>query len=179
MEFSLLIVRRPRSIARMETRVARLIAITFFLASAVPMASQVTGDRPVWFWFATCGGPLMTLEVQLDSRVVHKSTFPLCRSQREAMARQGQDGRLEFRLIPGRNVVWSGYRDTDERTAANEEIDVNIWEAGADPDTMTLGVSVVAGERIVMNTVHIAPPDKRSESAIATGLVVRTYPATK
>jgi hypothetical protein len=147
------------------------------VAAATP--SQRGKEGPVWFWFATCGGPLMTLEVRLDDRVVHKATFPLCHASRETDDRQGQHARIEFSWRPGRVIVWKGYRDTDARTGPTEVIDGSIWEAGADPDTLTLGVSFVSGNRIVMNTVHIAHPETRGESAIAKGLVVRTYPTTK
>jgi hypothetical protein len=58
-------------------------------------------------------------------------------------------------------------------------IEGNIWEAGADPDALTLGVSFVNGNRILTNTVHIAHPAARNESVVATGLVIRTYPAAK
>jgi hypothetical protein len=148
---------------------------------------QPTSEGPVWFWFSTCGGPLMTLEVQVDTRVLHRSTFPLCRANREAVQSQGQVGRIEVTWRSNRAIVWEGYRDAADRTAANEELEVDIWQAGADPDTMILGVSAMTGNsrmpsdsrRIVMNTVHIAHPSGRDESAIASGVVVRTYQAVK
>lgn len=121
----------------------------------------------------------MTLEVRFDDRIVQKSMFPLCRATRETINRQGQDGRIEFTWRPNRVIVWQGYRETDDRTAANEVIEVNIWEAGADPDALTLGVTVMNRNRILMNTLHVAHPAARDESAIAKGLVVRTSPVTK
>ncbi len=56
---------------------SRLMVTLLMLASAtVTTFGQGAGEGPVWFWFATCGGPLMTLEVRFDNHVVHKSTFP-------------------------------------------------------------------------------------------------------
>lgn len=75
---------------------AKFLATLLMMAAAATTFSQGAREEPVWFWFATCGGPLMTLEVRLDNRMVHKSTFPLCRANREAIQRQGQDGRIEF-----------------------------------------------------------------------------------
>jgi hypothetical protein len=148
-------------------------------SAVVTVASQEAREGPVWFWFATCGGPLMTLEVRLDNQVVYKSTFPLCRANRESVERQGQAGRIEFKMRPSRAIVWKGYRDTTDRSVAGKVLDVDVWEAGADPDALILGVSVVSGKRILMNTVHISHPDQRDESEIAKGLSVRTYPADK
>jgi hypothetical protein len=168
------------SATKRETTVAKFKVTLLVIALAtVTTFSQEARDGPVWFWFATCGGPLMTLELRLDNRMVHKSTFPLCRANREAIQRQGQDGRIEFTWRPGRMIVWQGYRESDDRTTANGIVEANIWEAGADSDTLTLGVSFVSGKKVVMNTVHLAHPTARDESAIAKGLLVLTYPAAK
>ena len=82
-------------------------------------------------------------------------------------------------MRPDRVIVWEGYRETNDQTAANEVLEGNIWQAGADPESLTLGVSFVSGNRILMNAVHIAHPADRHESDFAKGLVVRTYPAAK
>jgi hypothetical protein len=158
----------------------KLILTVLLAASAATTTfSQRGREEPVWFWFATCGGPLMTLEIRFDNRTVQKSTFPLCRAPRETGFRQGQDGRVEFTWRPDRAIVWQGYRGTDDRSRANEALEINIWEAAAEPDALTLGVSVVSGSRILMNTVHVAHPAARDESSIAKGLLVRTYPAAR
>ncbi len=159
---------------------ARSLVVALMIASAAETTfGQGARERPVWFWFATCGGPLMTLEVQFEGRIVHKSTFPLCRAGRGTVHQQGQDGRIEFTWRPEHAITWRGYRDTRNRTGTDEVLLGNIWEAGADPDALTLGVSFFSGKRIVMNTVHIAHPAARDESTIAKGLLVRTYPAAK
>ena len=159
--------------------VRSMIALLMIASATLTTVSQGVREGPVWFWFATCGGPLMTLEVRFDNRVVHKATFPLCRASRDTAHNQGQAGRIEFALRPDRVVVWEGYREQNDRTRANEVLEGNIWEAGADPDALILGVSFVSGDRILMNTMHIAHPAGRDESEIAKGLVVRTYPAAK
>jgi hypothetical protein len=163
-----------------ETPLAKImLALLMFASATVTTVGQGAQEGSVWFWFATCGGPLMTLEARFDNHIIQKSTFPLCRASRESAHSQGQTGRIEFTLRPDRVIVWTGYREKDDRTAAGEVLEGNIWEAGADPDALTLGVSFVNGNRILMNTVHIAHPAGRDESEIAKGLVVRTYPAAK
>jgi len=76
-------------------------------------------------------------------------------------------------------IVWSGYRETSDRTRAGQALDFNIWQAGADSEALTFGVTVTRADRILMNTVHIGHPDKRDESAIATGLTLATYPTRR
>lgn len=159
--------------------ISAVLAMVLTVLASVTTFSQGTQEGPVWFWFATCGGPLMTLEVRLDNRIVQKATFPLCHSNREAIQSQGQAGSIEFTFRPGRAIVWEGYREAKDRTAASDMLEGTIWEAGADPDALILGVSFVNGDRIVMNTVHIAHPAGRDESVVARGLVIRTYPAAK
>ena len=143
-------------------------------ALVVPIhASQ---DPAVWFWFATCGGPAMTLEVRFDKTVVEKTSFPLCRAPREGPESQGQAGRIEFSFTARRIIVWRGYRETSDRSRPGQALDVNIWQAGADPQAVTLGISVTTADRILMNMVHVAHSDRRDESTIAPGLTLTTYP---
>lgn len=101
--------------ARNERSIMRLtFALTLFTILSVTTATTLgQGPRqgPVWFWFATCGGPLITLEIRFDDRVVHKSTFPVCHSGRESVDSQGQVGKIQFGWRPDRVVVWQGYRD--------------------------------------------------------------------
>ncbi len=137
-----------------------------------------TQDKPVWFWFATCGGPALTVEVQLDGIVLDKTTVPLCSAPRGSAAEQGQkEGRIEFTFAATRTIVWEGYRDTPDKTPAGQHIEGNIWLAGADPDALILGVSFVTGKTILMNTTHIARPKERVVTGIGRGLVLVTYPA--
>ena len=152
--------------------VRRVLGLLFILV-APTHASQ---DSPVWFWFATCGGPAMTLEVRFDNSLIQKTSFPVCRALRNSLASQGQAGRIEFSFSPRRVILWSGYRDGTERSQAGQALEFNLWQAGADSGALTLGITVTAPDRILMNTVHIAHSDKRDESVIAPGLMLTTYP---
>ena len=150
-----------------------------FVLVAILLQSQAPNEGPVWFWFATCGGPMMTLEVQLDKRVIQTSVFPVCRTARDSADSQGQKARIEFSFKAGRVLRWTGYRDGGDRSNPDDLLELHVWQAGADPTASILGVSVIGPGRILMNTLHIAEPARRQETAIAPGLVVATYPAKR
>ena len=150
----------------------RIILLTAAMASPA-LASQ---EGPVWFWFSTCGGPIMKLEVRLDQKIIYQSSFPLCRADRSSAHSEGQTKKLDFVFNAPRAIVWHGYRDEDNTTDLSQEIEGNIWLAGADPDKMILGVSFVSRGSIYMNTLHIAYPDRREVLEIEPGLVIITEP---
>jgi hypothetical protein len=152
-----------------------LLKAGLLVAALVGPANAQSGG-PVWYWFATCGGPRMNLEVRLDQKIIYKSSFPLCRAERKSKHSQGQARTLKFSFKPRRAIVWEGYRDEDNTTGSNQEIEGDIWLAGADPDALLLGVSFSTPDSIYMNTIHIAHPARRDESEIESGLVVVTRP---
>jgi hypothetical protein len=150
-----------------------LLAISLTVVMNSVRASQ---EGPVWFWFATCGGPAMALEVRLDRGIIFKSSFPLCRADRSSIYARGNSKGLHFAFKPHRAIVWQGYRDKDDTTRANQVIEGDIWLAGSDPDALLLGVDFTSSDTIYMNTIHIAHPTQRDRTEIARGLVVTTYP---
>ena len=151
------------------------IAVPGIVLAAGPQATPQEG--PVWSWFAACGGPAMAIEVQLDGATVFMAEFPVCRADRESVVGQGQRiGRIRFSLTPVRPIVWEGYRDARDITKAGQVLDGDLWQAGADPDDLLIGVSFSDGHAIYMNTIHIAHPTRPDESEIAGGLKVVTYP---
>lgn len=167
---------RNRADRRCRGRTTTLSLLPILLAIGFLPGARAQED-PVWFWFATCGGPAMTLEVQLDGRTLYKSTFPLCRAVRKSPASQGQTARVEFHLHPGRAIRWSGYRDEPETTKPGQTIEADLWQAGADPDALLIGISFSSRSTIYMNTILVAHPHRRDETTLAKGLVVTTYPA--
>lgn len=149
------------------------------LIVVVVCASSVIGKNSerVWYWFVSCDSLDMTLEVQLDEMTISKSTFPICHAFRDSIPAENQQKKVIFSFRPKRKIVWSGYRDEDDETKAGELIRGSIWQAGADPGYLVIGVAFFSSERILMNTLHIAYPSKRESSEIAKGLVVTTYPS--
>ena len=93
------------------------------LAASTPF---VSGDSPVWFWFSTCRGPLMAIEVRLDEVTLYKGSFPSCLASRTSSHSQGQASRLEFVFRPERAIVWEGYREEADTTAPNDRIECNV-----------------------------------------------------
>jgi hypothetical protein len=146
------------------------------LAGAVGGPALPSQEGPVWFWFTSCGGPAMNLEVRLDQKVLYKSSFPLCRAERSSVHSQGQARKLHFVFRPRRAIVWQGYREEDDTTDANQRIEGDIWLAGADPDALLMGISFSSHDSIYLNTIHIAHPARRDQSEVASGLVVITNP---
>jgi hypothetical protein len=63
------------------------------------------------------------------------------------------------------------------RTLPTQTIEANVWQAGADPDTLLLGVTFVS-DRVLLNTIHLAKPGSPSESQMDRGIVVKTFPLT-
>src|SRR5688572_17193946 len=149
------------------------------LSAMVLVQAPAPAEGPVWFWFATCGGPELTLEVQLDKRVLHRSVFPVCRARRDSAGSQGQAGRIELSFKPGRVIRWQEYRDDGDRSNPDDVLELDVWQAGADRTALILGVSVMGPGRILVNTVHIASPNRRRETSIASGLAVVTYPTKR
>jgi len=134
-------------------------------------------EGPVWFWFAACDGPAMGIEIQLDKSTIYQSVFPVCRVDRASPVSQGQRiGKIRFTFKPGRPIVWEGYRDTKDTTEAGQLLEADIWQAGADPDDLLIGLSFADARSIHMNTIHIAHPSRRDESEVAAGLTVATFP---
>jgi hypothetical protein len=118
----------------------------------------------------------MTLEVRLDDVRLYQASFPMCRADRASLHRQGQAGRFSFWFEPARAMVWTGYRDDPDTARARQFVEGDVWQAGADPDDLVLGVSFMAPDRILTNTTHIARPGVSDTTQIARGLVIITYP---
>ena len=121
----------------------------------------------------------MSIEIQLDGSTISRTEFPVCRAERDRPESQGQHiGRIRFSFKPSRSIVWKGYRDEKDVTKAGQTLDADIWQAGADPDALVIGVSFSDRNAIHMNTIHIAHPTRRDESEVAQGLNVISFPVT-
>jgi len=53
-----------------------------------------------------------------------------------------------------------------------------MWQAGADSDFLTLGVTLMTSHRILMNTLHVAHPNAADSTLLAKGFVLITRPDT-
>ena len=53
-----------------------------------------------------------------------------------------------------------------------------MWQAGGESDALILGLSLQGTNRIHLNTLYIAKPDRKSSSSLGYGLTIVTSPAT-
>jgi hypothetical protein len=105
--------------------------------------------------------------VRLDSKVLYRDVLPICRGSRNS-----EDGRVEFHFIGGHSF------QGEYHTHSTDSIEGDIWQAGGEPDALILGISFDTGKQILLNTVHVARPEKQTTSTLDKGLFITTYPVT-
>lgn len=135
------------------------------LRQGAARSSAATG---AWRWFQNCGGARnLGLVVTLDGKVVYRARFPVCRDNGPTPT--AEERKLVFHFKGG-HVFQGKYR-----TVPTQKIEANIWQAGADPDALLLGVTFVS-DRVLLNTIHAAKPNSQSASRLDRGILVRTFP---
>jgi hypothetical protein len=141
-------------------------------AAALPQdAARSSAATGTWHWFESCGGTKkLGLVVLLDGKAIYRSRFPVCR--KNGPTPTAEERKIVFHFKGGR--VFQG----EYRTLPTQRIEANIWQAGADPDALLLGVTFVS-DRVLLNTIHVAKPDSTSVSQLDRGIVVRTFPLTQ
>lgn len=115
----------------------------------------------------------MGVEALLDGKVVYRSSFPICKTIDASEMADRQQRILAFHFKGG-HLCQGEYHTTSAQT-----IEGNIWQAGADPDDLILGVSFATKNQVVLNTIHIARPDSASTSEVDRGIVVKTFPVRR
>jgi hypothetical protein len=157
----------------MRRAIVAILLVNLWTASAAAVPQDVARDSPAtgtWHWFENCDGTKnLGLVVLLDGKAVYRSRFPVCRNNRSMPT--AEERKITFHFKGGR--VFQG----EYRTLPTQTIEANIWQAGADPDALLLGVSFVS-DRVLLNTIHIAKSDSTSVSHLDRGIVVRTFPLT-
>lgn len=152
----------------------RFSVVLFLLSLSPPSLSPQEAPvvpGPLWSWFGNCGEKrYMGLEVVLNGKVIHRSSFPICpiADRSEEIGPQQKTVVFSFK---GGHVFQGEYH-----TARTQTIEGNIWQAGADPGTILLGVSFSTEKQVLLNTIHVAKPGSGSRSEIDRGLIVRTFP---
>jgi hypothetical protein len=147
----------------------KLLLITVFLAGTA--VSQQPSSRPeapeaVWTWSKQCdSNHKLGVTVRLQHKVLYRGVLPICRGSRNA-----ENGRVEFHF-PGGHLFQGEYR-----THSTDSIEGDIWQAGGEPDALILGISFDTKKQILLNTLHVARPDKQTSSELDKGLFITTYP---
>jgi hypothetical protein len=156
-------------------RLTSVAVLLFVFATAATAAPQSpTPDSPVWRWFQDCSDKeMMGIEVTVDGKSVFKSSFPICKTTNVSVDDRDHKQKIVAFTFKG------GHKFQDEyQTSDGEMVEGNIWQAGADPDDLILGVSFVSNKQnqILLNTLKIAQPDRRSTGEVDSGIFVETYP---
>ncbi len=148
------------------------IALSIFGAS-----SARAEDQLLWFWFEKCGQPPLKIEVLVEGKVVLDSKVDICRRARSGVLPESQD-HLTVKFKAARDFSWENYVE-GLKTKAGMELELDMWQAGAEPDALTIGVVVTTSKQIYTHTYHVALPSGRVESEIAAGVLVRSAPASQ
>lgn len=147
--------------------------ILLSLTGATATFPQVTPSRaePVWFWFSDCqNGKIMGVNVVVDGRTVYRSRFRTCQIERTNATTEKQHDKKTFRFSGGHT-----FQNTHPTSNA-ESVEGNIWQAGAETDGILLGISFVAHDQVLLNTMHLVKPGKSTQSTLDRGVVIETYP---
>src|SRR5262249_45329229 len=54
------------------------------------------------------------------------------------------------------------------------DVEGNIWEAGSEHDEILLGVSFMVKDRVLLNTIYIAPANEPGQAEFAEHLVLKS-----
>lgn len=141
--------------------------VPFALWGQAPPAEPV-----VWHWFATCGSAdSLMLDVNVDGKAIFDSTFAICHLRRTEIKPEPQERLLTFTFDAAPRRFGAQYHATEP-----ERIVGTVWEAGRKGNAIVLGVSFATAERVLLNTRHVARPDRAGRSEWIRGLVVTTRP---
>lgn len=150
---------------------AKSILLFFTVMPVVPAVAQQTPSGPetpglVWTWSTKCdSNHKLGVTVSLDRKVLYHGVLPICRGSRET-----ESGRATFHFAASH--LFQG----EYRTRSTDPIEGDIWQAGGEPDVLILAISLDTKKQILLNTLHIARPDRQSSSELDKGLFITTHP---
>jgi hypothetical protein len=144
------------------------IALCKWFAVAQEPSPGTNTSEVVWISSSQCsGGHKLGVTVRLDHKVLYRGLLPICQGGRDT-----EDGKARFHFVGGHTF------QGQYRTRSTESIEGDIWQASGDPDALILGISFDEGKhkQILLNTLHVARPEKQSSSELDRGLFITTYP---
>jgi hypothetical protein len=155
----------------MTNRYAWQAMILFSLVAPQNVIAQTRpspGDT-VWVAGGCRAGPTLRLEVgYADVTIyghIYRTDVTICRRERTQIPQT----HWKFTFTPAVRVVWS-----NDSTTPGESVSGDIWQAGGESDALLLGVGIVAHNRILLNTIHVASVYSFSTTPISDSIVVRT-----
>jgi hypothetical protein len=145
--------------------------LSFTVLLAAPAVAQQSDSRQetpevVWTWSKQCdGNHKLSVTVRLERKVLYSGVLPICRGRCDA-----EDGQMKFYFAGGH--LFQG----EYRTHSTDAIEGDIWQAGGEDDALILGISFSTKKQVLLNTLHIAKPDKLTSSELDTGLSITSDP---
>jgi hypothetical protein len=147
----------------------RLAAILLVALASPFCCSQKTKavSGVVWSWSEHCGKEKKYLGIQvlLGGTAIYDSSVSICQTKYRASPKT-----IVFHFAGGHTF------QGEHKTSPEQMIEGNIWLAGSDPDAIIFGLDFSNKKRILLNTVHIAKPDRESASEIDQEMRVLTFP---
>jgi hypothetical protein len=158
------------SVCRMRLRVAFVFVVVTMLIPSPAHSQSSTADELVWHWFGACrDARTMTVDVRLSSKRLFTSSFPICFIHRSEKQDHGAHDNLRFFFKAPARIFGEEFA-----SLGTPEIEGNIWEAGSEHDVILLGVSFMTKDRILLNTIHIAPATNAVQAELAEHLVMKS-----
>ena len=155
----------------MRRTIVAILLLNAWTAAFAQDTARDSATTGTWHWFESCDhSKNLGLIVKLDGEPIYRSKFPVCRNNGPTPT--AQERKIVFHFKGGH--VFQG----EYRTSRTQTIEANIWQAGADPDALLLGVTFVS-DRVLLNTSHIAKSDGTSVSQLDSGIVVKTFPLAR
>lgn len=153
-------------------KVLRPLILILAAFLGLPIIAQQPGAQQesdiVWTWSAQCDTKQqLRVTVHLQSKLLYEGLLPICRGNRDA-----ENGRAEFHFSSGQ--VFGG----EYRARKRDSIEGDIWQAGGEKDALVLGISLATKKQVMLNTLHIASPDKKTSAELDKGLFITTTPMT-
>lgn len=152
-------------------RQKRLMLLLFAVSLPAPAIAQhpsalEKAPDVVWTWSGKCNASQkLSVTVRLENNLLYKGFLPICRGNRSA-----EDGRVAFHFTSN-HLFGDQYR-----ARKSDTIEGDIWQAGGEADALILGISLATKKQVMLNTLHVAKPDKQTTAELDKGLYITTSP---
>ena len=145
---------------------AWILLVTTSLGAPLFAQHPASQHDIVWTWSKQCDAKQqLRVTVRLESRILYMGLLPICRGNRDA-----EDGRAEFHFSS--DQIFGGEYHARHR----DSIEGDIWQAGGETDGLMLGISLATKKQVMLNTLHLARPDRQTSAELDRGLYITTVP---
>jgi len=121
-------------------------------------------DSLVVSWSEKCpSATYISVELSVDGRSAYSRAIPVCLTERNSLPAATLSTTLQ--------TVRSHFGEP-----SRTPLEVDFWEASADPDALVLGISFNSKQQVWLNTVHVAFADREAVAELAPGVSLKTYP---